>query len=307
MTAAAAPMPTVAGTRPAAPARPVSSGATATLWLCAAACAALALALRLPVATTVLGLVAFGVLHNVLELRYVTGRLRLCPQWWLPGPARRPGHRGRRPAPAAGLDLLAGGRDRALLRGSRRGVRTGAGATAAIRLSGSPPTTVAGRLSRRAGRRGGGVAHVPGVPLRRARSPAQRRSTVLPVGLVAHSARPYARAVPRRQPRLGHRDPGTAAQRRLRPPAAGGPGRAGWVRRRRVVRPGPARAGVHPTRPRPTSACASWPCSRSCRPCTTSCGSGSCPGTHRRRLPASTCAYRCCAGGGPGPWAAGSR
>ena len=39
-----------------------------------AAVAALALALRLPVATTVLGLAVFGVVHNVLELRYVAGR-----------------------------------------------------------------------------------------------------------------------------------------------------------------------------------------------------------------------------------------
>lgn len=39
-----------------------------------AAAAALALALRAPLPTTVLGLVAFGVLHNALELRYVTGR-----------------------------------------------------------------------------------------------------------------------------------------------------------------------------------------------------------------------------------------
>jgi hypothetical protein len=45
-----------------------------TLWLGLAAVLALALALRLPVATTVLGLAAFGVLHNVLELRYVAGR-----------------------------------------------------------------------------------------------------------------------------------------------------------------------------------------------------------------------------------------
>ena len=45
-----------------------------TLWLGLAAVAALALALRLPVATTVLGLAVFGVLHNVLELRYVAGR-----------------------------------------------------------------------------------------------------------------------------------------------------------------------------------------------------------------------------------------
>jgi hypothetical protein len=45
-----------------------------SVWLAVATVGALALALRLPVATTVLGLVAFGVLHNVLELRYVTGR-----------------------------------------------------------------------------------------------------------------------------------------------------------------------------------------------------------------------------------------
>ncbi|MFC7621811.1 hypothetical protein [Microlunatus sp. GCM10028923] len=39
-----------------------------------AAAGALALALRAPLALTVLGLIAFGVLHNVLELRYVAGR-----------------------------------------------------------------------------------------------------------------------------------------------------------------------------------------------------------------------------------------
>ena len=38
------------------------------------AAAALALAAQAPLATTVLGLMAFGVLHNVLELRYVAGR-----------------------------------------------------------------------------------------------------------------------------------------------------------------------------------------------------------------------------------------
>jgi hypothetical protein len=47
---------------------------TPTLYLGLAAILALALALRLPAATTVLGLAAFGVLHNVLELRYVAGR-----------------------------------------------------------------------------------------------------------------------------------------------------------------------------------------------------------------------------------------
>jgi hypothetical protein len=35
---------------------------------------ALVVAVRAPLATTVLGLIAFGVLHNVLELRYVSGR-----------------------------------------------------------------------------------------------------------------------------------------------------------------------------------------------------------------------------------------
>jgi hypothetical protein len=49
-------------------------GLAPSAWLVLAALAALALALRIPVATAVLGLVGFGVLHNVLELRYVTGR-----------------------------------------------------------------------------------------------------------------------------------------------------------------------------------------------------------------------------------------
>ena len=59
-----------------------------TVWLLLAAVAAFALALRLPVVTTVLGLVVFGVLHNVLELRYVTGRFEAIlagPFLWLLG------------------------------------------------------------------------------------------------------------------------------------------------------------------------------------------------------------------------------
>jgi hypothetical protein len=39
-----------------------------------AAVVALVVATRAPLATTVLGLIAFGVLHNILELRYVSGR-----------------------------------------------------------------------------------------------------------------------------------------------------------------------------------------------------------------------------------------
>jgi hypothetical protein len=49
-------------------------GLAPSAWLVLAAVAALMLALRVPVATAVLGLVVFGALHNVLELRYVTGR-----------------------------------------------------------------------------------------------------------------------------------------------------------------------------------------------------------------------------------------
>lgn len=45
-----------------------------TVWLVLASTVALMIAVRLPVATAVLGLAAFGVLHNVLELRYVLGR-----------------------------------------------------------------------------------------------------------------------------------------------------------------------------------------------------------------------------------------
>jgi hypothetical protein len=45
------------------------------VWLFVAAGAvALVVAMQAPLATTVLGLMAFGVLHNILELRYVTGR-----------------------------------------------------------------------------------------------------------------------------------------------------------------------------------------------------------------------------------------
>lgn len=45
------------------------------VWLFVAAGAvALGVATHAPLATTVLGLMAFGVLHNILELRYVTGR-----------------------------------------------------------------------------------------------------------------------------------------------------------------------------------------------------------------------------------------
>jgi hypothetical protein len=43
-----------------------------------AAGASLALAVGAPLTVTVLGLLLFGVLHNVLEIRYVAGGSRLC-------------------------------------------------------------------------------------------------------------------------------------------------------------------------------------------------------------------------------------
>ncbi|GIG07713.1 hypothetical protein [Catellatospora coxensis] len=65
MTVAALPAPRT-------PAPPRAAGLALGFAACAAV--ALAAALRAPLATTVLGLIAFGVLHNVLELRYVAGR-----------------------------------------------------------------------------------------------------------------------------------------------------------------------------------------------------------------------------------------
>jgi hypothetical protein len=50
-----------------------STGSLVVLMLAAAA-ASLVLAVRAPLTVTVLGLILFGVLHNVLEIRYVAGR-----------------------------------------------------------------------------------------------------------------------------------------------------------------------------------------------------------------------------------------
>lgn len=47
---------------------------TVTLLVLLAAVASLGVALRSPVATSVIGLILFGVLHNLLEIRYVVGR-----------------------------------------------------------------------------------------------------------------------------------------------------------------------------------------------------------------------------------------
>ena len=54
--------------------RAAPSALRPTLVVGVATLAALTLALRLPVATTVVGLALFGIVHNVLELRYVSGR-----------------------------------------------------------------------------------------------------------------------------------------------------------------------------------------------------------------------------------------
>jgi hypothetical protein len=58
----------------AAPARQLSRSSILTVGLVGCAAVALGLALRAPLATMVLGLILFGALHNVLELRYVAGR-----------------------------------------------------------------------------------------------------------------------------------------------------------------------------------------------------------------------------------------
>ena len=55
-------------------ASPESRTALLVALMLAAAAGSLVLATRAPLATTVLGLIAFGVLHNVLEIRYVAGR-----------------------------------------------------------------------------------------------------------------------------------------------------------------------------------------------------------------------------------------
>ncbi|MFM6848091.1 MAG: hypothetical protein ACKOVB_03185, partial [Terrabacter sp.] len=47
---------------------------TVTLLVLGAVAAALALALGAPIATAVIGLILFGILHNLLEIRYVAGR-----------------------------------------------------------------------------------------------------------------------------------------------------------------------------------------------------------------------------------------
>jgi hypothetical protein len=61
----AAPLPRV---------RPLPPAALVLLGFGGAAALALTVAVRAPLATMVLGLIGFGVLHNVLELRYVAGR-----------------------------------------------------------------------------------------------------------------------------------------------------------------------------------------------------------------------------------------
>src|SRR5580765_7963485 len=50
------------------------SSAVLVAGMAVVAAVALAVAVRAPLSTAVLGLIAFGILHNVLELRYVTGR-----------------------------------------------------------------------------------------------------------------------------------------------------------------------------------------------------------------------------------------
>ena len=138
-----------------------------------AAALALALALRAPLSLTVLGLLLFGALHNVLEIRYVAGRFaalltgrflllllaltsgiafcRLTAQFWPVG--------SRYAEVAHRLPDLGG---RMLDRASRRAI---------------------GGRAQRARRRGVRVVLLSGVPLRAAGAPAQSGAADLPVGL----------------------------------------------------------------------------------------------------------------------------
>ncbi|WP_020145627.1 hypothetical protein [Terracoccus sp. 273MFTsu3.1] len=56
------------------PAVAVHRSSTITLLVLAAVCLSLAIALGAPIATAVIGLILFGILHNLLEIRYVAGR-----------------------------------------------------------------------------------------------------------------------------------------------------------------------------------------------------------------------------------------
>ncbi|WP_200959128.1 hypothetical protein [Terrabacter sp. Root85] len=56
------------------PAVAVHRSSTITLLVLMAVCLALAIALGAPIATAVIGLILFGILHNLLEVRYVAGR-----------------------------------------------------------------------------------------------------------------------------------------------------------------------------------------------------------------------------------------
>src|SRR5262245_8142285 len=60
--------------RPFAKVAPANRGVVLAAGFAVTAVLALTVALRAPLATVVLGLIAFGVLHNVLEIRYVAGR-----------------------------------------------------------------------------------------------------------------------------------------------------------------------------------------------------------------------------------------
>ena len=146
-----------------------------------AAGASLALALRAPLTVTVLGLVLFGVLHNVLEIRYVAGRFaslltgrflalllaltsgiavcRLTATSWPTG--------SRYAEVAVGYAILAAG--------CWIGLR-------GIALAGRPRRPRLGRVR---------LVQLPGLPLRGAHPPAQPGPAGLPLGLgPPHRRRP---------------------------------------------------------------------------------------------------------------------
>ena len=217
------------------------------------------------------GLIIFGVLHNVLEIRYVAGRFaailtgrflalllllttgiaacRLTAAAWPHGARLR---RGRRRLPDPGRRVL----DRAA---------GPAGWPSAWRCS---PW------------RAGSLALLPGLPLRGAHPPAQPGAAGLPVGLGAPDAAGARRAgLPAHPGALDPRRPAGVLAGVARPLDRADPG----VVQRFVGDGARVIAGAAPPDAAAQSGSGSWSSSPSCRPCTTWSGSASCPVRPRGR------------------------
>ncbi len=232
----------------------VTRSLSITLVMLGSVALSLAAALGAPMATAVIGLILFGVLHNLLEIRYVVGRFS--------GVLGRP-FLDLLVALVTGIvvcRLLVGvvGRP-ARARGDRPRLRRPRGRRPP--RAGRPPSGggVGGHRCR-----GCRVADLPGPPRRRADPPPPRRAALLPLGVVApdHLA-PGTPGVPGGAAALGRRDPGSDPDRAARRVADRRPRHGAQRRRRRSFRPGrqcPARHRRDRRR-----ACGCSPSSPSCR------------------------------------------